>query len=217
MSKSTNKTNKINHMTTGLIAGLVVTAGVTAYVFSQVSPDNSKDSPIVRTIPNPDGSKVDNTVAVEALHPTYDSVEQVLGEKDLKFVGKVIISDNGTSVISKVNKYSDETTVNTEYKAKVKTVLKGKNVKDSIVLSFLGGIDGKTRYAVEGIPQLKKGDVVMVFASLGGDGKYYPLSGGTAVAIQKPDGKFELTKYTINKGSTPITEAGLRQSIRSGK
>ncbi|PID32801.1 hypothetical protein CR956_00530 [Candidatus Saccharibacteria bacterium] len=196
-------------LVTGLIA--IITG---AYLLDQNNPEKYEDPLIVRTIPNPDKSKVTKTIEMITDYPTYDSVEQMLKEKDLKFVGKVVISDNGMTVVRKINKDSNDTMVDTEYKARVETVIKGKNIKDNIVLSFVGGIDSSTRYVTEGVPQLKKDDVIIVFASLGGDGKYYPLSGSTAIAVQKSYGRFEMSKHTLNKGSFTFTEKSLEHSVK---
>lgn len=163
---------------------LLVVGSFAAYAYAQQS---KNDTVAIRTI------------KLSTLHPKYDSVDELIAAENATFVGRGVVLDNGTvrsKVVSRTPGAPPE--VSTDYKLDVQSVVKGDDTLSEITVSLLGGTVKNERYAYESfIPELKKGDIVIVFALLGDDGKYYPLAGSTAIAVQKEDGSFSLGEDTL--------------------
>lgn len=180
-----------------ILALFIVVAAFTVYTYTKQS---KNDTAAIQTM------------ELSTLHPKYTSVDELIAAKDATFVGRGIVLDNGTvrsKVVSKAPGAPPE--VNTDYKLDVQSVIKGDNIPSEITISLLGGTVEDKNYVYESfIPQLKKGDTVMVFALLGDDGKYYPLAGSTAIAVQKEDGSFSLGEDTLTTaGTVTFTEQSI--------
>ena len=138
------------------------------------------------------------TVQMSTTHPVYRSVESMINAKETSLVAEAVVMDNGT--VRSVRDVADENVppdVHTDYVIELTRVIKGDARVKSATIALMGGIEDKTNYVIEGVPALKKGDRILVFASHGRDGKYYPLSGGTAIAKYSGRGQYSLTKETI--------------------
>ena len=139
------------------------------------------------------------TVNLSTLHPVYESVGSMLLSDDASLVAEAVVADNGKVVSSpRSGDNSVPPRVNTIYQVKLEKIIKGNVDSRVVALSLMGGIAEETNYILEGVPKLKKGDRVVFFASRGEDGKYYPLSGSTAVALVDGSGNFSLTDATIS-------------------
>lgn len=181
-----------------IIAALVAVAILAIYINAQTE------------IIKPDATR---TMESSTLHPTYTSIDEMMKDPELSFVGRAIVADDGKVRSQIVPNAPTEAPpiVHTDYRLKVESVIFGQNIPNKITISVMGGQVEETRYLYENIPDLKKGDTVIVFALLGDDGKYYPLSGDTAVAIQKDDSHFTLSEGTINTGPVTFTERDVRK------
>ena len=109
------------------------------------------------------------TVQMSTMHPVYGSVESMINAKETSLVAVIELT----------------------------RVIKGDARVKSATIALMGGAVNGTNYVLEGVPTLKKGDHILVFASRGRDSKYYPLSGGTAIAKYSGRGQYSLTKETI--------------------
>lgn len=139
------------------------------------------------------------TVTLSSLHPTYESAESMLLSNDASLVAEAVVEDDGKVVSSpRSGDSSAPPRVSTIYQVKLEKIIKGNVDSKVVTLSLMGGIAEQTNYVMEGVPRLKKGDRVVFFASHGDDGKYYPLSGSTAIALTDSSGNFSLTDATIS-------------------
>jgi len=138
------------------------------------------------------------TVQMSTTHPVYRSVESMINAKETSLVAEAVVMDNGT--VRSVRDVADENVppdVHTDYVIELTRVIKGDARVKSATIALMGGAVNGTNYVLEGVPTLKKGDHILVFASRGRDGKYYPLSGGTAIAKYSGRGQYSLTRETI--------------------
>ncbi|PID31742.1 hypothetical protein CR970_04200 [Candidatus Saccharibacteria bacterium] len=130
-----------------------------------------------------------NTVYMTVDHKTYSSVSELSNDSDTIVLGSVL--NNGSS---KQDPSPDKSgggqpapgLVSTEFSVRVDKSLKG-DVKSgqAITVVLTGGTVNGTKYMPEDMPWLSKGESVIIYLSRGGDGKYYPLAGGAAIASKK--------------------------------
>ena len=135
------------------------------------------------------------TVQASALHPVYRSVESMVNTKDASLVAEGVVIDDGTVRSSRDT--ADENVppnVHTDYRVKLTRIVKKNADVRTVVITLMGDAN----YMVEGVPTLKRGDRIVMFASYGDDGKYYPLSGGAAIAFRDSSGKFNLSDEVIS-------------------
>ncbi len=135
------------------------------------------------------------TVQASALHPVYRSVESIVNTKDASLVAEGVVIDDGTVRSSRDT--ADENVppnVHTDYRVKLTRIVKKNADVRTVVITLMGDAN----YMVEGVPTLKRGDRIVMFASYGDDGKYYPLSGGAAIAFRDSSGKFNLSDEVIS-------------------
>ena len=138
------------------------------------------------------------TVQMSTTHPVYRSVESMINAKETSLAAEAVVIDNGT--VRSIRDVADKNVppdIHTDYKIRLTRIIKGNADNKEATIALMGGIEDKTNYVIEGVPALKKGDRILVFASHGRDGKYYPLSGGTAIAVRDDKGRYSLTKETI--------------------
>lgn len=198
MKQRTTKTYNIRIIITTFI--LVSTVAVIATVAYSMQP--KKEVSVTRM------------VKLSPLYRTYASVNELMTAPDASFVGRVVILDDGTVRSRKIPGAPLEAPpeVNTDYRVRVESVIKGSDVPSQAVIALMGGTVQDTRYVYEFVPRLHKGDSVIVFALKGeDDGKYYPLAGSTAVALQQKDdrSKYRLGDETLNTGALIFTEQDL--------
>ena len=139
------------------------------------------------------------TVQASALHLVYRSVESMVNTKDASLVAEGVVIDDGTVRSSRDT--ADENVppnVHTDYRVKLTRIVKKNADARTVVITLMGGAAGDANYVVEGVPTLKRGDRIVMFASYGDDGKYYPLSGGAAIAFRDSSGKFNLSDEVIS-------------------
>lgn len=168
-----------------MIAALLLAVTIVLYLISFYQVNTRKNMPM-------------RTVQMSTMHPVYGSVESMINAKETSLVAEAVVMDNGT--VRSVRDVADENVppdVHTDYVIELTRVIKGDARVKSATIALMGGIEDKTNYVIEGVPALKKGDRILVFASHGRDGKYYPLSGGTAIAVRDDKGRYSLTKETV--------------------
>ena len=168
-----------------MIAVLLLAVTIVLYLISFYQVNTRKNTPM-------------RTVQMSTMHPVYGSVESMINAKETSLVAEAVVMDNGT--VRSVRDVADENVppdVHTDYVIELTRVIKGDARVKSATIALMGGIEDKTNYVIEGVPALKKGDRILVFASHGRDGKYYPLSGGTAIAVRDDKGRYSLTKETV--------------------
>jgi hypothetical protein len=147
---------------------------------------------------------------MDADHPTYDTVGDLRASSDLVVVGTVVshVTEPGSS--PGVDGAGDPLPPipHTTYAVSVEDVLKGDVVVgDTVSVSLTGGVTDAGRFVLDGGPQLADGDQAMFFLQSGGDGKFYPLAGGAAVADRAPDGSFVLPAEATPDTALTFTRA----------
>lgn len=168
-----------------MIAVLLLAVTIVLYLISFYQVNTRKNMPM-------------RTVQMSTMHPVYGSVESMINAKETSLVAEAVVMDNGT--VRSVRDVADENVppdVHTDYVIELTRVIKGDARVKSATIALMGGAVNGTNYVLEGVPTLKKGDHILVFASRGRDGKYYPLSGGTAIAKYSGRGQYSLTRETI--------------------
>lgn len=197
--------------------GLTVLTISTVIAINIINKNGYIDPSLVR-VDNPGSISVAKSVELTPLYPSYKSFDAMLDSKELSLIAKVIVVDNGVSISKKIESGLDIETnsVTTEYKVNIKRVFRGDEASKDVVVSFMGGVSNGTRYYVDGVPSLKKGDEIVIFASVGDDGKYYPLSASTAVAIKDQNGKFILSNHAITNGAS-FNESDLESIVLQHK
>lgn len=150
------------------------------------------------------------TVHLSSLHPTYESTESMLLSSDAALIVEAVVADDGKVTASpRSGDNSAPPRVSTVYQVEVEKIIKGHIDSKTVTISLMGGIFDNTNYIKEGVPKLRKGDRIVCFASRGDDGKYYPLSGSTAIAQIDNAGRFTLTSSTISGEKRSSTVQGL--------
>jgi len=139
----------------------------------------------------------------------------MINAKETSLAAEAVVIDNGT--VRSIRDVADKNVppdIHTDYKIRLTRIIKGNADNKEATIALMGGIEDKTNYVIEGVPALKKGDRILVFASHGRDGKYYPLSGGTAIAVRDDKGRYSLTKETV-AGSDDNERSFTADSLRS--
>lgn len=200
-----------------VVAGLTVLTIGTVIAVNIINKNGYIDPSLVR-VDNPGSISVAKSIELTPLYPSYESIDAMFDSKELSIVAKVVVIDNGVSISKKVESGLDIETnsVTTEYRVSIKRIFKGDEAAKDVTVSFMGGVSNGTRYYVDGVPTLKKGDEIIIFASVGDDGKYYPLSASTAVAIKDQNGKFILSNHAITNGAS-FNESDLESIVLQRK
>lgn len=155
-------------------------------------------------------------VPISLDHKTYGNALELKEDSHTVLAGVVVddgITKRGASPGRSGDGKEIPGIVRTEYSVKVDKLYKGDTDEGKTIAVVLTGgtIDGQ-KYEIEGIPQLVKGEEMLMYLSKGEDGKYYPMSGSTAIAVQKADGSYSLGEDTIGKGGdVTFTEQDLIQ------
>ena len=145
-------------------------------------------------------------VHLSTLHPTYESTESMLLSNDAVLVAEAVVADDGRVIASlRSGDNSAPPRVSTVYQVELGKIIKGRVDSKTVIISLMGGVVDKTSYVMEGVPKLHKGDRVVFFASRGDDGKYYPLSGSTAISVIDNSGKYHFSGATISGEKRSIT------------
>lgn len=181
---------KINKVTITIMSAIVVICVVALVITLNLNKQTSTQP-------------VTKTSEISTFHPTYSSTREMLKDEALDAVFTGTILNDGKPFIEKRESPAPPF-VNTEYEVRASKVIKGDKLGDEVTISVIGGIYEDTRYYIDGEQSLSKGDKVIVFASKGDDGKYYPLSAGTAVAKQVSDDKFKLPSATISDNTNQV-------------
>lgn len=154
-------------------------------------------------------------VHLSSLHPTYESAESMLASNDAALVAEAVVVDDGQVIASpRSGDGSVPPRVSTVYKVELGKIIKGHVDGKMVSISLMGGIVDKANYVAEGVPKLHRGDRVVFFASRGDDGKYYPLSGSTAIARINDSGQAVFTDETISGESRSLTIQNLEKMTK---
>ena len=159
------------------------------------------------------------TVNISTFHSIYYSVEEMVGvmmrAEDISLIAEAVVIDNGA--VRSVRDVSDESVppdVHTDYKIRIINLMKGEAGVKEVTIALMGGVVDGVSYEIEGAPSIKKGDRIVVFAYHGRDGRYYPLSGSTAIALIDRSGNYNLTGLTIAGKKRSFTIQDLKGFIR---
>lgn len=146
------------------------------------------------------------TFHLDTDHPTYSSVGSVSAAADLIVRGTVLSHTTEAGKSPGVDALGDPLppVPRTNYAVSVLEVVKGgTSAGATIVVSLSGGTTEDGQFILDGAPEIHDGDTAMFFLEAGGDGRYYPLAGGAAVAPQSADGSFALPPDAT--GADPVS------------
>lgn len=148
------------------------------------------------------------------LHPVYGSIQELVASPDATLVAEAVVADGGRAISRRTHDDSAvPPEVRTEYALKVEQIMKGDAGHRRVTISLLGGKTRDVWSVREGVPELKRGDRIVLVAFLGNDGKYYPLSGGTAIALQQSDASFWFPE-TVIQGGQRVSIEMLQDALR---
>lgn len=157
-------------------------------------------------------------VKMSTLHPTYDSVEAMIKAEDASLAAEAVVIDEGK--VRSTRDVADENVppdVHTDYRVRLTKVIKGDVDSREVVITLMGGVVDRTNYVMEGVPRLHKGDRILVVAYHGSDGKYYPLSGSTAVSVIDNAGNYRFSGATISGEKRSLTIQDLEKAAKKGE
>lgn len=155
------------------------------------------------------------TVKMSTFHPRYESVEAMMQAKDASLAAEAVVIDEGK--VRSTRDVADENVppdVHTDYRVRLTKVIKGDVDSREVVITLMGGVVDRTNYVMEGVPRLHKGDRILVVAYHGSDGKYYPLSGSTALSVIDHAGNYHFTSATISGEKRSFTIEELVRAAR---
>jgi hypothetical protein len=178
----------------------VLGAVVLAVLIIEAAPDGSRPASRPSDLP---------TFRLEADHPTYANVGSASADADLIVRGTVLSHTTEAGVSPGVDGLGDPLPPlpHTNHVVEVLEVVKGGvAVGTTIVVSLAGGTTEEGQFILDGAPEIHDGDTAFFFLDDGGDGRYYPLAGGAAVAHQKPDGSFALPQDATGADPVIFTE-----------
>lgn len=154
------------------------------------------------------------TVHLEPFYKSYESIEELMAESDLKLAATGTVTSL-KEVTKQDRSYPAPPIVNSDFLISIDTVVTGEIAGD-ITLSVSGGVaDDDKVYVSEGVPDLTVGDRILFFASLGDDGKYYPLAGSTAIAFRNDDSSYTVSEHTVTGNADRTTTIEQLQKMRN--
>ena len=147
-------------------------------------------------------------VNVSLDHKTYDTVRSLRDDADVVIVGSVL--DSGATKESSSPGLSGDGTpapglIKTDFLVHTDRILKG-DVDEEVIVVLTGGITDDVKYITEGVPWLSEGDSVIMYLVGGGANKYYPLAGGSALAIRQENGKYILPSSVSGSRLMEVSE-----------
>lgn len=144
---------------------------------------------------------------------SQSTLSQLVAQSSIVVIGKMRDAGANQVITGGTNTYGD-TTATTLYAVDVVSL---KHPSDGTTLKpfglvMPGGTDANGKsYTVSGVPKLNKGDEYLIFAKLGADGFFRPVSNGLAVAQKSGD------VYTFSgdilKGSNSFSVADLDAAV----
>lgn len=157
-------------------------------------------------------------IKMSTLHPVYGSMEEMMQAKDASLAAEAVVIDEGK--VRSTRDVADENVppdVHTDYRVRLTKVIKGDVDSREVVITLMGGVVDRTNYVMEGVPRLHKGDHILVVAYHGSDGKYYPLSGSTAVSVIDNAGNYRFSGATISGEKRSFTARDLEKAVKESE
>jgi len=148
------------------------------------------------------------TVGISLDHKTYGTTRDLREDSTVVLIGTVL--DEGTTKESPSSAISGDGMpapglVKTYFPVRVDKILKGE-ADTTITVVLTGGVVNDTKYIAEGIPWPSRNNSVIMYLIKGEDGKYYPLAGGSALAIRGQDDKYILPGAVSGNRPMEVTE-----------
>ncbi len=104
----------------------------------------------------------------------------------------------------------------TDYAVTMLNVFKGSMASgDTIQVMLAGGDTPEGEFVLEGAPAVNDGESALFFLVAGGEGRYYPLAGGAAIAARGADGTFSLPPDATGEAAHAVSEAEVRAAVGS--
>jgi hypothetical protein len=184
---------------------LWVAAGLTALALGCIGLARSTNS----SDREPRGMAQSPVFRLDADHATYPSVDGIAGAASLIVRGTVISHTTEAGVSPGVDALGDPLPAipHTNYLISILTTLKGSAPGGNVVASLSGGTTEAGKFVLDGAPEIVDGGTYIFFLGAQGEGKYYPLAGGAAVAAEQPDGSFALPADATGAAPLVFTQA----------
>jgi hypothetical protein len=151
-------------------------------------------------------------VKLDVDHKRYSDIGSLRHDADIVIRGTVLTSGEttqGTPTVAADGR-SIPAIPQTNFTINVERALKGKDVAKQITINLTGGTVNGLNYQVDDIPWLSKGQRAIFFLKDGGDGKYYPLAGGSGIAKQgKKSNSYDLPEAASDRSIVDIAESAL--------
>lgn len=150
-------------------------------------------------------------------HATYPALSEVAGGADVVIVGDILSSTTEPGESPGSDALGDPLPAipHTNYSVLVEKVLKGTlSQGDVVIVSLAGGVSPSGKFVLDGVPEIHEGDVDMLFLE-SGNGKFYPLAGGAAVAEQSGGESFVLPADATGGEAATITTTAVEAALGS--
>lgn len=151
-------------------------------------------------------------VKLDVDHKRYSDIGSLRRDADIVIRGTVLTGGEtiqGTPTIA-ADGHNIPAIPQTNFTVNVERTLKGKNIASQVTISLTGGTINSLNYQVDDVPWLSKGQRAIFFLKDGGDGKYYPLAGGSGIAKQdKKSNSYDLPEAASDRSIVDIAESAL--------
>jgi hypothetical protein len=151
-------------------------------------------------------------------HATYPTVPEISNAADTIVNGQVVSHTTEPGESPGVDALGDPLPAipRTDYLVSVAAVLKGAVSPGSTIhLVLAGGNTEEGEFVLEGAPKITDGEAALFFLVSGGEGRYYPLAGGAAVATRLADGTFLLPPDATGEAAHAISEGEVQTALGS--
>lgn len=151
-------------------------------------------------------------------HATYPSLPEISTAADTIVNGQVVSHTTEPGESPGVDALGDPLPAipRSDYLVSVAAVLKGVvGTGSTIHVVLAGGTTGEGEFVLEGAPKITDGEAALFFLVNGGEGRYYPLAGGAAVATRLADGTFLLPPDATGEAAHAISEGEVQTALGS--
>ncbi|HEX4306197.1 MAG TPA: hypothetical protein VHZ54_09185 [Solirubrobacterales bacterium] len=153
---------------------------------------------------------------MDADHETYPALPEISTAADTIVTGQVLSHTVEPGESPGVDALGDPLPAvpHTVYAVAVYTVLKGGvSAGATIDIVVAGGSTPEGEYVLEGAPAINDGETALFFLVSGGEGRYYPLAGGAAVATRDAEGNFSLSPDATGEVAHTVSEAEVQAAL----
>jgi hypothetical protein len=155
---------------------------------------------------------------MDADHDTYATVPAIAGAADVIVSGQVVSHTTEPGESPGADALGDPLPAipRTDYSVAVSTVFKGAVGSGSTIhVVIAGGTNAEGKFVLDGAPEIQDGEAALFFLVSGGDGRYYPLAGGAAVAARVGPDTYSLPPDATGESGHVVSEGEVRAALGS--